>query len=247
MWSGRYASWWRRSNEISLRLVWLTLVTEMVTIAPNMSTTPPDSNLSTALFGRTRRAILAQLYGHPDEAYYLRQLVRSAGLGLGAVQREVARLTAAGIIQRTARGRQIYYQANPACPLFAELKSLVVKTAGVGDVLRLALSPLAGRIMVAFIYGSMARTAQKSNSDVDLMVIGDVGFSDVVSALDSAQKTLGREINPTVYSPAEFRSKIKAGHHFLTSVRNNEKVFVIGGEHEFEGLGSIRMAERAPK
>jgi predicted nucleotidyltransferase len=212
-----------------------------------MGTALSDSNLSTALFGRTRRAILAQLYGHPDEAYYLRQLVRSAGLGLGAVQREVARLAGAGIIQRTARGRQVYYQANPACPLFAELKSLVVKTAGVGEVLREALFPLADRIKVAFIYGSVARTEQKSNSDVDLMVIGDVGFSDVVSALGSAQKTLGREINPTVYSPGEYRAKIKAGHHFLTSVRKNEKVFVIGDEHEFEGLDSIRLAERAPK
>ena len=219
----------------------------MGTIAPNMSTALPGSNLSTALFGRTRRAILAQLYGHPDEAYYLRQLVRSAGLGLGAVQREVTRLAGAGIIQRTARGRQVYYQANPECPLFGELKSLVVKTAGVGDVLREALAPLAGRIRVAFIYGSVARTEQRRSSDVDLMVIGDVSFGDVVFALEAAQKTLGREISPTVYSPAEFRSKIKARHHFLTSVRNNEKVFVIGDEHEFERLGSRRMAQRAPK
>jgi len=219
----------------------------MVTIVPNMSTAPLDSNLSTALFGRTRRAILAQLYGHTDEAYYLRQLVRSAGLGLGAVQREVARLAGAGIIQRTARGRQVYYQANPQCPLFAELKSLVVKTAGVGDVLRQALALLADRITVAFIYGSVARTEQRSSSDVDLMVVGDVSFGGVVSALETAQKTLGREINPTVYSAAEFRSKIKARHHFLTSVQNSEKVFVIGDEHEFERLGSIRMAQRAPK
>ena len=109
------------------------------------------------------------------------------------------------------------------------------------------MAPLAGRITVAFIYGSVARSEQRSSSDVDLMVIGDVSFGDVVSALEAAQKTLGREINPTVYSPAEFRSKIKARHHFLTSVRNNEKVFVIGDEHEFERLGSKRMAERAPK
>jgi uncharacterized protein len=195
----------------------------MVTIAPNMSTAPSDSNLSTALFGRTRRAILAQLYGHPDEAYYLRQLVRSAGPGLGAVQREDARLAGAGIIQRTARGRQVYYQANPACPLFGELKSLVVKTTGVGDVLREALAPLAGRIRVAFIYGSVARTEQRSGSDVDLMVIGDVSFGDVVSALETAQKTLGREINPTVYSPAEFRPKITVDYPFRFGVEPGTK------------------------
>ena len=212
-----------------------------------MSTARFASNLSTALFGRTRRAVLALLYGHPDEAYYLRQLVRCAGLGLGTVQREVARLAGAGIIQRTARGRQVYYQANPECPLFAELKSLVVKTAGVGDVLCAALAPLASRVRVAFIYGSVARTEQKSTSDVDLMVIGDVTFRDVVSALAVAQETLSREINSTVYSPREFRSKLKAGHHFLSSVLKNEKVFVIGDAHELARLGPIRLADRAHK
>jgi len=123
----------RASRPDRLRLFWLNLAPNLVTIAPNMSTAPAGSNLSTALFGRTRRAILAQLYGHPDEAYYLRQLVRAAGVGSGAVQREVARLAGAGIIQRAVRGRQVYYQANPECPLFPELKSLVVKTAGVGE------------------------------------------------------------------------------------------------------------------
>jgi predicted nucleotidyltransferase len=190
---------------------------------------------------------LALLYGHPDEAYYLRQLVRSAGLGLGAVQREVARLAGAGIIQRTARGRQVYYQANPECPLYVELKSLVVKTAGVGDVLRAALAPLASRIRVAFIYGSVARTEQKSTSDVDLMVIGDVTFGDVVSALGAPQEILSREINPTVYSPREFRSKLKVSHHFLSSVLKNEKVYVIGDARELARLGPIRLADRARK
>ena len=210
-----------------------------------MSTAPTSSCLSAALFGQTRRAILALLYGHPDEAYYLRQLARSGGLGLGAVQREVKRLAEAGIFRRTVRGRQVYYQANPECPLFEELKSLVVKTAGVADALRDALAPLAGQINVAFIYGSVARFKQRSSSDVDLMVIGDVSFGDVVSALATAQKTLGREINPTVYSPTEFKSKLKARHHFLSSVLRNEKVFVIGDEHELARMGPIRVAQLA--
>jgi predicted nucleotidyltransferase len=206
-----------------------------------------NSNLSTALFGRTRRAILAQLYGHPDEAYYLRQLVRSAGLGLGAVQREVKRLSEAGILRRAARGRQVYYQANAECPLFEELKSLAVKTAGVADVLRHVLAPLASQINVAFIYGSVARLKQTSASDVDLMVVGDLSFADVVSVLGGAQKILSREINPTVYSLMEFRSKLKAGHHFLSSVLKNEKVLVIGDAHELARMGPIRVADRAHK
>jgi DNA-binding transcriptional ArsR family regulator len=210
-----------------------------------MITERMSSNLSTALFGRTRRAILAQLYGHPDEAYYLRQLVRCAGLGLGAVQREVKRLSEAGILRRAARGREVYYQANPECPLFEELKSLAVKTAGVADILRDALAPLAGRTNVAFIYGSVARLKQTSASDVDLMVIGDVSFVDVVSALGRAQRILSREINPMVYSPAEFKAKLKAGHHFLSGVLKNEKVFVIGDAHELARMGPIRVADRA--
>jgi predicted nucleotidyltransferase len=212
-----------------------------------MVTAHANLNLSSALFGRTRRAVLALLYGHPDEAYYLRQLVRSVGLGLGAVQREVKRLTNTGIFRCTVRGRQVYYQANPECPLFEELKSLAVKTAGVADVLRDTLAPLASQIKVAFIYGSIARLKQTSASDVDLMVIGDVSFSQVVSALGAAQKTLSREINPTVYSPREFKSKLKLRHHFLSSVLKNEKVFLIGNEHELARYGPIRVADRARK
>ncbi|MBI1955068.1 MAG: ArsR family transcriptional regulator [Acidobacteria bacterium] len=210
-----------------------------------MSASAVNSSLAAALFGQTRRVILALLYGHPDEAYYLRQLARSTGSGLGAVQREIKRLTESGIVRRTVRGRQVFYQANPDCPLFAELKSLVVKTTGVADVLRTALAPLAGRIHLAFVYGSIARLEQKSASDVDLMVVGNVSFGDIVSALATAQETLTREINPTVYSRAEFKAKLKAGHHFLTSVVRREKIFLIGDEHELARVGAKRLAQRA--
>lgn len=212
-----------------------------------MSTQVSSFSLSNVLFGRTRRAILGLLYGHPDEAYYLRQLVRSAGLGLGAAQREVKRLAEAGIIRRTVQGHQVYYQANPECPLFGELKSLVVKTAGAADALRDGLASLGSRIRVAFIYGSVAGLKQKSGSDVDLMVIGDVSFGDVVAALGAAQELLHREINPTVYSPAEFKRKLKARHHFLSSVLKTEKVFVMGDQHELARLGSVQLAHRAQK
>ena len=198
------------------------------------------SELSAALFGQTRRAILALLFGHPDQSYYLRQLVRSAGLGLGAAQREVKRLSNAGIIRRTVSGHQVFYQANPDCPIFGEMKSLMVKTTGVADVLRSALAPLAAQIRLAFIYGSAAKLAQRNGSDVDVMVVGEPTFGVIVSALGAAQETLAREINSTVYSPAEFRSKLRAGHHFLTAVIGGEKVFLIGDEHELARLGARR-------
>jgi len=223
----------------------LDAVPALGTIVLIMSAVVANASLAAALFGQTRRVILSLLYGHPDETYYLRQLARSTGSGLGAVQREIKRLTESGIVRRTVRGRQVFYQANPDCPLFAELKSLVVKTTGVADVLRTALAPLARRIQLAFVYGSIARLEQKSASDVDLMVVGDVSFGDIVSALAAAQETLAREINPTVYSLAEFKAKLKAGHHFLTSVVRREKIFLIGDENELARLGAKRLAQRA--
>lgn len=191
--------------------------------------------------------MLGLFYGHPDEAYYLRQIARSTGMGLGAVQREVQRLSAAEIINRVVRGRETYYQANRQCPVFAELRSLVLKTVGVGDVLRVALMPLGDKIKVAFIYGSLARGDERTGSDIDLMVVGDASFEDVVSALSTVQKTLAREVNPTVYPASEFSAKLAAGHHFLTSVMRGEKTFLIGDERELKRLGSKRMAHQTSK
>jgi predicted nucleotidyltransferase len=206
-----------------------------------------DDKLSSTLFGQTRRAVLAVLYGHPDEAFYLRQIIHATQAGPGAVQRELKVLSDAGIIRRETRGRQVYYQADPQCPVFAELKTLVTKTAGAGDHLRAALAPLRERIRSAFIYGSVARNQERSGSDVDLMVIGDVAFSEVVSALAPAQEVLRREVNPTVYSSLEFQAKLKGGHHFVVDVLRQNKVFLIGSEHELEQLGQERMAGRPSK
>jgi predicted nucleotidyltransferase len=201
-----------------------------------MSTLPDTDILSKTLFSKTRRAVLSLLYSHVDDAFYLRQIVRAAGVGLGAVQRELKQLSDAGIIQRIVRGHQVYYKANPQCPVFAELKNLVIKTVGVGTVLKAALTPLSDRIQVAFIYGSFARSEEHRDSDIDVLVVGDVTFAEVVSSLGGAQMTIGREINPTVYPPAEFRSKVAAGHHFLNAVLKEPLFFLIGDKHELARL-----------
>jgi len=219
----------------------LTAATNKGTIAPDMSTNFRNDSLSATLFGKTRRAVLALLYNHADESFYLRQIARAAGVGMGAVQREVKqrevkKLSEAGIIKRTVQGRQVYYQANPECPIYAELKSLVIKTVGVGDVLKTALVSLSERIKVAFLFGSLLRGGEHSGSDVDVMVVGDVTFTEVVSALGRVQETIGREINPIVYPLEEFRSKLVANHHFLKTVLKDSKFFLIGDEHELEKL-----------
>jgi predicted nucleotidyltransferase len=208
-----------------------------------MSTFTYRDNLSQTLFGKTRRAVLSLLYSHVDEAYYLRQIVRAAGVGLGAVQRELKQLSDAGIIQRIVRGHQVYYQANPQCPVFAELKNLVVKTVGVGAALQAALAPLGDRIHVALIYGSIARSEEHRDSDIDVLVVGKVTFAQIVSSFSEAQKTIGREINPTVYPPAEFRSKVAAGHHFLNAVLKGPMLFLIGDKRELERLAKKPLAD----
>jgi len=212
------------------------------TIVPKLSTLTYRDNLSQTLFGKTRRAVLSLLYSQVDDSFYLRQIVRAAGVGLGAVQRELKQLSDAGIIQRIVRGHQVYYQANPRCPVFAELKSLVVKTVGVGAALQAALAPLGDRVNVAFIYGSIARSGEHRDSDVDVLVVGKATFSEIVSSLSEAQKTIGREINPTVYPPAEFRSKVAAGHHFLTTVLKGPMLFLIGDVRELARLAKKPLA-----
>jgi predicted nucleotidyltransferase len=199
--------------------------------------TLPHDRIGEVLFGRTRRAVLALLYGHADEEFYLREIIRAAGAGQGAMQRELGLLVGAGLVLRRAHGRQVYFRANPENPIYKELRGLLLKTAGVADVLREALAPLAASISVAFVYGSVARGEERRASDVDLLVVGDASFAALAQALAPAQRRLGREVNPTVFTPAEFRQKLTAGHHFLRSVTEREKLFLFGNEHDLRRLG----------
>ena len=204
---------------------------------------PADA--ATVLFGSTRRRILGWLLGHPDESFYLRQIVRSTGAALGAAQRELEQLTGAGLLLRTVQGQQVYFQANREAPIFPELQGLFAKTAGLTDLLREALAPLAERVLMAFVFGSAARGELRASSDIDLLVVGDAPFQDVVASLAGAQERLGREVNPTVYPLDEFRSKLRAKHHFLTTVLGEPRMFIIGGDNELVGLGAKRLGDEA--
>jgi predicted nucleotidyltransferase len=185
------------------------------------------------------------MYGRADQAFYLRQLDRELGVGYGALQRELKQLSEMGLIVRNAQGNQVLYRANLQSPIFAELKSLVAKTVGIRETLVSALTALRSKIKVAFIYGSVARQQESANSDVDLMVVGSVSFSDVVSALGPAQKAAGREINPAVFPVSEFRAKLADGNHFLSAVVNEEKIFVIGTRHDLAKLVAKWLADSA--
>ena len=185
------------------------------------------------LFGSKLRArILSWLFLHVDERYFVRQLKGLLKEDVSNISRELSRLADMGILICQTEGRQKYYQANKDCPVFAELRGLILKTAGLVDVLRGALKPLSKKIKLAFVYGSFAANSAKAGSDVDLMVIGSCSFGEVVDAVANAQEKLGREINPSVYPVDEFKNKIAAGHHFIKTVMAGAKIFLIGDEHE---------------
>lgn len=215
----------------------LTNVIKLGTIVTIMSTAFKNKNLSTVLFSKTRGAILGLLYGNTDQFFYLREIVRRTGVGIGAAQRELKQLSGSGIIKRTARGNQVYYQADTDCPVFKELKGMLVKTVGVADILKEVLSPLSKKIKAAFIYGSFACGDDSSESDVDVMVIGSATFREVTFALSDAQKKLSREVNPTVYPVKEIKSKITKNHHFVKTIISGKKIFLIGDENVIKRLG----------
>lgn len=198
------------------------------------------SVLSDTLFGRTRGAVLAVLFGHVHESYYLRQLARMTGIALGPVQRELRQLVDAGLVTRKTLGSQTLYSANDGSPVFAEMRTLVAKTVGIHDVLLAALHPLERKINLAFVYGSVARSRETRQSDIDLMIVGRVRFGDVIDRMADAQKALNREINPTVYTVKEFGSKMRG--NFLKTVLGEKKLFLIGDENVLGELGRQSVA-----
>lgn len=182
------------------------------------------------LFGQTRSAVLGALLLHPETALHVRELARLTGASPGSLHRELRALADLGLLERQEVGRQVHYRANVACPVFEELAGLLRKTAGLVDVLREALAPMATKIEQAFVYGSMASGEAHTHSDVDLMIIGSLGFADVVLALSDAQKTLRREVNPTVLTPQELAQKLRQKDGFVAQVWRGPKLWVIGHE-----------------
>jgi predicted nucleotidyltransferase len=193
--------------------------------------------LGDLLFGQTRGNVLALLFGMPDQSFFVRQIARRIGTSVGPVQRELKTLSEVGLIDRSTVGKQVFYRANQDHPGFPELRSLVAKTSGIFHLLRSALMPLADRITMAFVYGSMARGEENAGSDVDLMVIGDVTLDEILTHTTPVERNLGRAINPTVYALKEFRSKLDSGNHFLNSVVRSKNVFLIGDEDELRKMG----------
>ena len=181
-----------------------------------------------ALLPRTRQAILAATFMSPERWWYLSDLAKQLERPPSSLQREVAALTNAGILARKREGNRAYFRADPDCAFFAELRGLMAKTAGMADILREAFRPLARRIRVAFVYGCVARSEKRARSDVDLMIVGDLGLADATPLLRRAETRLNRPANGTVCTPGEFARKVKAGHHFFRAVLERDRLFALG-------------------
>lgn len=186
------------------------------------------STLTDALFPKTRQAILATTFMHPERWWYLSDLAKHLGVPPSSLQRELTRLVDAGILLRRQDGNRVYFQANTVCPVFPELHGIFVKTVGLVEILREAIAPFVDRIRLAFVYGSVARAAEHTASDIDLMIVGTIGLVDLAPILHTLEQRLARPINATIYTPGEWAAKINAGHHFLQTVLDNEKLFIIG-------------------
>ncbi len=210
------------------------------TIIPIMGMITKISNqrshlpLADALFSTTQQRVLAYLYGQVGQSFFASELIRLTGSGSGAVQRELAKLKQSGLVTVRRVGNQKHYQANPASPIFHELHAMVMKTFGLADVLRNALAPLTDSIDTAFIYGSIAKGTERADSDIDLMLIGsNLSYAVVMEQLTDTEKKLGREVNPSIYSPEEFQQKLLADNAFVQRVMDHPKIFVIGSADDF--------------
>lgn len=187
--------------------------------------------LSDALFPRVRQRVLALLYGNPDRSFFSNEVVSLAQSGTGAVQRELASLVEAGLLTVTPQGNQRHYKANRDAPVFEELRGLVLKTSGLVDVVRASLAPLAAQIDAAFVYGSVAKQEDTAQSDIDVLIISDsLGYADVFGALETATATLGRKVNPTLYTPAELAKRLKQNNAFVIRVLKQPKMWLLGSE-----------------
>jgi predicted nucleotidyltransferase len=191
----------------------------------------PAPGLADALFAKVQQRVLGVLFGNPHRTFYANEVIGLARSGTGAVQRELARLEASGLVTVTRVGKQKHFQANAASPLYEELRALVLKTFGLADVLRAALAPAASSIRAAFVYGSIAKGQDTAASDIDLMVISDrLTYADLFAALEDASAELGRKIAPTIYSTEDLSTRVNRDNAFVTRVLAQPKLWLIGDE-----------------
>ena len=199
-------------------------------VMPTNEGTSPTKTLIETLFPRARIAVLSELSKAADTGLHLREIARRSALNSKSVLREVHALRDAGVLTAQEVGRQIIYRLNPDCPIYDELRSIMRKTAGLANVLRAALEPLKEQIGFAYLYGSHANGTERPDSDVDLMVVGDVTLRELSSPIREAGRTMKRTVNPTLYSAQEYAEELNDDNSFVSRVHHGTRIILIGGE-----------------
>jgi predicted nucleotidyltransferase len=199
---------------------------------------PAEANLASALFSTTQQRVFKLLFGQPHRSFFATELIGLTGSGSGAVQRELQRLVESGLVTVTHLGTQKHFQANQSAPVFAELRGIVLKTVGLAEPLKAALSALGPRVRFAVVYGSVAKGSDTASSDVDLLIVSDdLTLERLYAALAPAERELARKISPTLYTSEEFRRRRKAGDSFVTKVLTGEHIVLAGDEHGLAAAG----------
>lgn len=197
-----------------------------------------ESGLGKTLFSRIKRKVLSLFLLNPDERFYFRETARLLNDSPGSVHTELKTLHAAGILDMEKIGVQKFYRANTDCPIYHELRSIVVKTFGIADRLRDTLTRHSAEIDLAWIHGSIVTGEDTGRSDIDLIVIGTLGFRKLVTILSPLEESLGRQLNPSLYSVDEFASKYRDENHFVRTVVTAEKLFMVGGQDDLDRMVS---------
>jgi predicted nucleotidyltransferase len=193
------------------------------------------NRLAELLSSRARAEIFRLLFSGAGEELHVREIERRSGLNDSTLRQELRKLVRLELVQSRRDSNRVYYRAKTESPLYPEIRNLVLKTSGLSDVLKSAL--MDKRIRVAFVFGSIARGEETAGSDVDLMVIGHLGLRDLSGLLSGIEEKIGREVNPHVLREEEFRKRIRAKEHFVSSVMETPKIFVIGSQRELEAMG----------
>ena len=196
------------------------------------------SRLGDALFSTTQQKVLGLLYGHPDETFFVNQILRLTGMGVHTIKRELDRMIGAGILTMRRIGNQHHYQANPECPIYTELLGIVRKTFGVADVIKAALEVHDEQIDLAFVYGSIASAEDRADSDIDLMIVApDLAYAELMESLAETEQVLGRKINPTIYNVPEVESRLERKDAFFSRVMERPKIWIKGADDDIGTVG----------
>lgn len=199
--------------------------------------------LAAILSSRTRAEIFRLLFGPVSQSLHLREMERRTGLSTGSLRQEISKLQKLGLVTIRKDGNRVCYEPNNQHPLYQDIHSLVLKTAGLADILRDALKDK--NIRFAFVFGSVARGEETAESDIDLMVIGNIGLRKIAGLLSGVSEQIGREINPHALTESEFAMRLKKRENLVSGIMVSSKLFIIGNEHEFKAVGKKRLVESA--